>query len=214
MSDTREIRLSAPAADLPGLLEVPPHASGLVLFAHGSGSSRHSSRNNAVARSLRESGLATLLFDLLTEEESADRGNVFDIGLLASRLRGAADWTGEQRGLWRLPLGYFGASTGAAAALVAAADDDRVRGVVSRGGRPDLAGKALARVRAPTLLIVGGEDDACIPLNEQAASQLACEHELVIVPGAAHLFEEPGTLDRVAQLAREWFARHLPAEEV
>jgi len=212
MPDTapeRDVTVATPDADLPGFLDVPSGAAGLVLFAHGSGSSRHSSRNAAVAEQLREAGLATLLFDLLTDAEGADRNNVFDIPLLAFRLRAAADWTRTRRELEWLPLGYFGASTGAAAALLAAPGDDRIRAIVSRGGRPDLAGDALPGVRAPTLLIVGGNDHPCIPLNEQAAERLTCEHELAVVPGATHLFEEPGTLERVADLARDWFQHHL-----
>lgn len=196
---------------LPGVLRRPTTpAVGVVVFAHGSGSSRLSPRNNFVASALGESGLATLLFDLLTEDEAADRANVFDIGLLADRLVLAAEWVARQGAVAGLPLGYFGASTGAAAALVAAAQDPAgCKAVVSRGGRPDLAGAALARVEAPTLLIVGGDDPDVLELNRQAAQQLRCEHRLSVVPGATHLFEEPGTLEAVVDLARHWFLDHL-----
>jgi dienelactone hydrolase len=186
----------------------------VVLFAHGSGSGRHSSRNRYVARLLNQAGLATLLIDLLTaDEEAVDLQTAhlrFDIGLLAQRLVGATDWLTQQPDTRHLRIGYFGASTGAAAALVAAAErPDVVGAVVSRGGRPDLAGPALPLVRAPTLLIVGGNDVPVIGLNRAAFEQLRCEKQLVIVPGATHLFEEPGALDEVARLAREWFERHL-----
>jgi dienelactone hydrolase len=185
-----------------------------VLFAHGSGSSRHSPRNRYVAWLLNEVGLATLLVDLLTsEEEAIDLTTAhlrFDIGLLAGRLIGVTDWLTEHPDTRHLRIGYFGASTGAAAALMAAAERaDVVGAVVSRGGRPDLAGPALTRVKAPTLLIVGGNDFPVIDLNRAALAQLHCEKQLVIVPGATHLFEEPGALDQVAQLAREWFKRYL-----
>jgi pimeloyl-ACP methyl ester carboxylesterase len=194
---------------------VPAGASGVVVFAHGSGSSRHSSRNRFVAGTLQRSGLATLLLDLLTvEEEEEDRstGHLrFDIGLLAGRLVGATEWLRGRPEAAGLPAGYFGASTGAAAALVAAARlPDAVAAVVSRGGRPDLAGDSLARVRAPTLLIVGGADVPVIGLNRAALARLAAPvKELVIVPGATHLFEEPGTLEEVARLAADWFGRYL-----
>jgi pimeloyl-ACP methyl ester carboxylesterase len=186
----------------------------VVLFAHGSGSSRHSPRNRFVARVLREAGLATLLIDLLTaDEEAVDQYTAqlrFDIGLLAQRLVGATDWLLQNRETAGLPIGYFGASTGAAAALVAAAErPDAVAAIVSRGGRPDLAGPALSRVRAPTLLIVGGNDIPVIGLNEEALAQLTTEKRLVIVPGASHLFEEPGALEEVARLAADWFGRYL-----
>jgi len=199
---------------LEGSLEVPPLARGVVLFAHGSGSSRHSARNRAVAAELRRAGLGTLLMDLLTAEEEraeARTGHLrFDIGLLADRLAAAIDWLGSDRATRGLPIGLFGASTGGGAALAAAARrPDAVGAVVSRGGRPDLAGDALPHVRAPTLLIVGGRDEPVIPLNEQAHAALACEKRLEIVPGATHLFEEPGTLERVAALASAWFVRHL-----
>ncbi len=197
---------------LGGFLGVPEEARGLVVFAHGSGSSRFSPRNNFVARELRRAGLATLLFDLLTPEEGEDRRKVFDIPLLAERLLEAAAWARRLPELEALPLGLFGASTGAAAALVAAAERPaEVTAVVSRGGRPDLAGAALARVEAPTLLIVGGLDDVVIELNELARRQMHCTVELRIVPGAGHLFEEPGTPEQVVELARDWFLRWLPA---
>ena len=195
---------------LPGNLTVPADAHALVLFAHGSGSSRLSPRNRAVATALNEQGIATLLFDLLTPEEEEDRTNVFDIRLLADRLIAAVDWIDVQSELARLPLGMFGASTGAAAALVAAAKlRTRVGAVVSRGGRPDLAGAALDRVAAPTLLVVGGLDDVVIELNEQAYVRLHVEKALEIVPGATHLFPEPGALERVIELAADWFRSHL-----
>jgi len=195
---------------LPGNLTVPADAHALVLFAHGSGSSRLSPRNRAVATALNEQGIATLLFDLLTPEEEEDRSNVFDIRLLADRLIAAVDWIDVQSELARLPLGMFGASTGAAAALVAAAKlRTRVGAVVSRGGRPDLAGAALDRVAAPTLLVVGGLDDVVIELNEQAYVRLHVEKALEIVPGATHLFPEPGALERVIELAANWFRSHL-----
>lgn len=196
---------------LAGILGVPERATGLVIFAHGSGSGRLSPRNNQVAAGLREAGLATLLLDLLSPEEERDRRNVFDIPLLASRLSEAADWSRKRRELDRLPIGYFGASTGAAAALASAAKRQDVAAVVSRGGRPDLAADALHAVNAPTLLVVGGADLAVIPLNRSALAQLACEKELVVVPGATHLFEEPGTLEQVVQHAKRWFHRFLSA---
>jgi predicted phosphoribosyltransferase/pimeloyl-ACP methyl ester carboxylesterase len=197
---------------LPGLLAVPLGARGLVLFAHGSGSSRLSSRNQYVAGLLQEAGIATLLFDLLTEPESQDRRNVFDIDLLAQRLQEAADWTRERPELVNLKLGYFGASTGAAAALIAAARRPAdVGAVVSRGGRPDLAMQHLASVKAPTLLIVGGDDEPVIMMNREAHAALECEKELQIIPGATHLFPEPGALEQVAQLAQQWFSRYLAA---
>lgn len=207
----REVVVVAEGVELPGTLGMPPgDPIGAVIFCHGSGSSRHSSRNRFVAERLRGRGLATLLFDLLTEDEGEDRRLVFDIATLADRTRGAADWAGEQGVLRGVRLGLFGASTGAAAALVAAARGADVHAVVSRGGRPDLAGDALGVVRAPTLLLVGGRDQACIPLNQMAYEMLRCEKDLDIVPGATHLFEEPGTLERVAELAGDWFARFLP----
>ncbi len=212
-----EVQIASGRLRLDGALEIPEHPLGLVLFAHGSGSSRHSPRNRRVALTLQRAGMATLLFDLLTKEEGrADEltGHLrFDIGLLAARLGVASDWANRNEPAAGLRLGYFGSSTGAAAALVTAADGKHdVAAVVSRGGRPDLAGDALPRVRAPTLLIVGGDDDAVIQLNEGALARLDCEKRLEIVPGATHLFEEPGALDRVADLAARWFAEHLPQE--
>jgi pimeloyl-ACP methyl ester carboxylesterase len=195
---------------LPGDLSVPERASGLVVFAHGSGSSRLSPRNRFVAETLHRRSLATLLFDLLTDIEAADRSNVFNIGLLANRLLQAIDWSHKQTLLSGLPIGLFGASTGAAAALVTAAERPLdVSAVVSRGGRPDLALSELERVRAPTLLIVGAADLEVLALNRQAYARLACEKRLELVPRATHLFEEAGTLERAAELAREWFADHL-----
>lgn len=191
---------------LQGILRLPPSPLGLVIFAHGAGSSRLSPRNNAVAEALGERGIATLLFDLLTEDEARDRANVFDIGLLGARMAGAVGWARALPATASLPVGLFGASTGAAAALVAAARaPGDIRAVVSRGGRPDLAGAALADVGAPVLLIVGGADHAVIDLNRQAAGRLTCPHRIEIVPGATHLFEEPGTLDQVVKLAGDWF---------
>jgi putative phosphoribosyl transferase len=200
---------------LNGDLVVPDGATGIVLFAHGSGSSRHSPRNRFVAEALQAAGLATLLIDLLTlEEETIDlrsRALRFDIGLLADRLIRATDWIYRSPQISGLSLGYFGASTGAAAALMAAAENPEVaRAVVSRGGRPDLAGEALARVQAPTLLIVGGADYGVIELNQQAAAQLQVENRIEIIRGATHLFEEPGALEQVAKLAAGWFNDHLP----
>ncbi|MFJ6134816.1 alpha/beta family hydrolase [Kitasatospora sp. NPDC092286] len=208
----RELTLAADGVELAGRLTVPAAASGVVVFAHGSGSGRHSPRNRQVAAFLNRAGLATLLFDLLTEDEEPDRRNVFDVELLGARLTAVALRIPRQQATLGLPLGLFGASTGAAAALWAAARlGDRVRAVVSRGGRPDLAAAAdLARTTAPTLLIVGARDGAVIDLNRQARARLRCESELVLVPHAGHLFEEPGTLDRVAELARDWFLRRLP----
>ncbi|GAB4289506.1 MAG: dienelactone hydrolase family protein [Coriobacteriia bacterium] len=195
---------------LEGALSVPETASGVVLFAHGSGSSRLSPRNNAVARRLRASGhFGTLLFDLLTPAEDADRSLRFDIPLLAERLTAATDWLRAQTEIGGLRLGYFGASTGAAAALISAARRDDIGAIVSRGGRPDLAGQALTRVTAPTLLIVGGADPSVLDLNEAALHQLAGPKELHVVEGATHLFEEPGALDEVAEQAGLWFERYL-----
>jgi dienelactone hydrolase len=191
-----------------GILRRPSRPLGLVIFAHGAGSSRLSPRNNRVADRLAERGLGSLLFDLLSDEEAASRGNVFDIPLLGSRVAEAVRWARAQPPLAELPIGLFGASTGAAAAIVAAASEE-VAAVVSRGGRPDLAGPALARVAAPTLLVVGGADYGVIDLNRDAARELRCEHRLEVVPGATHLFEEPGALDRVVELAADWFERHF-----
>jgi putative phosphoribosyl transferase len=201
-----------PGVVLNGDLWLPEDASGLVIFAHGSGSSRFSPRNREVAASLNERGLATLLFDLLSDEEAARRANVFDIELLAARLVAVTRWTQSEPGIEELPLGYFGASTGAAAALCAAAElGSGIGAVVSRGGRPDLGASMLADVRSPTLLIVGGADWQVLQLNEEAAKLLRCEHQLAVVPGATHLFEEPGALERVADLASHWFLAHLGA---
>lgn len=207
---TREVEIPEAGLRLPGTLEVPADALGLVIFAHGSGSSRLSPRNRAVAMALQESGLGTLLFDLLTERESQERANTFDIELLGSRLVAAADWAAQQPEALGLPIGCFGASTGAAAALCAAARrPELVRAVVSRGGRPDLAEPWLARVRAATLLIVGGHDEPVIGLNHIALERLTCHKKLVIVPRATHLFEEPGAMEEVTRLARDWFRRYL-----
>jgi putative phosphoribosyl transferase len=204
----REVRLTP--AGLEGLLGVPPAAKGIVAFAHGSGSGRLSPRNNLVATALREAGLATLLFDLLTAPEAARRENVFDVDLLAGRLVAASAWLGEQPETQGLPVGYFGASTGAAAALVAAARaTTSIGAIVARGGRPDLAETALPNVTAPTLLIVGGNDPLVLDLNRAALAELRCEKRLEIVPLAGHLFEEAGTLDAVIELARGWFVAHL-----
>jgi putative phosphoribosyl transferase len=198
--------------DLPGRLSLPEAAVGLVVFAHGSGSSRHSPRNQFVASVLHESWIGTLLFDLLTVQEADERANVFDINFLSDRLGSALRFVMGHDQTARLPLGLFGASTGAAAALVAAAEEPRVRVVVSRGGRPDLAGPWLERVQAATLLIVGSRDEDVLMLSREAASRLHCEHRLAVVPGATHLFEEPGTLDEAARLAAEWFAQRLTKE--
>jgi putative phosphoribosyl transferase len=199
-----------PPLGLGGNLVCPTKALGLVVFVHGSGSSRFSPRNKAVATALNKAGFATLLFDLLRPEEENDRSKVFDIELLADRLSDAIRWIGANSQISTLPLGLFGASTGAAAALVAAAQlGDRIGAVVSRGGRPDLAGAALARVRAPTLLIVGGNDEVVVALNEQALAKLKAPRALQIVPHATHLFPEPGALESVSQAAIEWFASHL-----
>jgi predicted alpha/beta-hydrolase family hydrolase len=207
------IAIPADEVRLEGELVLPPQARGIVLFAHGSGSSRHSPRNTYVAGVLREAGLGTLLFDLLTTAEDRDYATRFDIPLLTSRLVAATRWILRESLAATLPIGYFGASTGAAAALAAAAEiGTRVGAVVSRGGRPDLAGvAALPQVMAPTLLIVGGRDPAVIALNREAYGQLGCVKMLHIVPGATHLFEEPGTLEQVATLASDWFVRWLGA---
>lgn len=214
-TEQHTVTLAVPeAGHIDGDLVAPDHPRGIILFAHGSGSSRHSPRNRRVAAALREYGFATFLMDLLTEaEERQDAGTAqfrFDIQLLARRLELASTWVAEEPSTARLPLGYFGASTGAAAALVAAAQGaHRADAIVSRGGRPDLAGTALTQVRAATLLIVGGHDQQVLELNEAAAVQLPGPHEIQVVPGATHLFEEPGTLDEVARLAAEWFSAHL-----
>ena len=205
-----EVIVEAGSVGLPGLLGVPEGTQGTVVFAHGSGSSRLSPRNNEVAAELRGAGLATLLFDLLTEAEGRDRANVFDIGLLAERLKEAVAWLDRQPGIAGLPLGCFGASTGAAAALRAGAQlPERVAAVVSRGGRPDLAEAHLPEVTAPTLLIVGELDQAVVEMNRRALGLLGGEKALEIVPGATHLFEEPGAMEEVTRLARDWFVRFL-----
>jgi putative phosphoribosyl transferase len=210
----REVRIPVPGGELRGDLELPEHPVGLVLFAHGSGSSRKSPRNRRVAAVLRGSGLGTLLFDLLSEREEAvdlrTAEHRFDIPLLAQRLEAAADWVASDSEIRALPLGYFGASTGAAAALVAAARRPAgVLAVVSRGGRPDLADRALGEVRSPTLLIVGSEDDEVLALNRQAMARMSAPVELRIVEGATHLFEEPGALDEVSEIAAEWLRATL-----
>jgi len=212
-----EVQILALRAVLPGNLNIPEGAAALVLFAHGSGSSRHSPRNQFVARTLNDAGLATLLFDLLTPEEEAmdmhTREHRFNISLLAEGLVDATNWAKQQERTRDLRVGYFGSSTGGAAALVAAAEiPQHVGAVVSRGGRPDLAGDALPKVQVPTLLIVGGNDDIVIELNEQARDRMRCEVKLEIVPGATHLFEEPGALEKVANLASDWFVNHIGAK--
>lgn len=207
---TADVQIPSDVGALPGTLTVPSAATGLVVFAHGSGSSRHSPRNVAVAERLNDAGLATLLLDLLTAEEAADRSAVFDIPLLASRLAAATAWAGTEPALTDLPLGYFGASTGAGAALWAAADHPRhLRAVVSRGGRPDLAAERLPQVQAPTLLVVGALDTDVLALNRAAQDRLTCPTELAVVSGATHLFEEPGTLEAAGAHAVRWFLRHL-----
>jgi putative phosphoribosyl transferase len=209
-----EVCIPAVGVRLDGNLTIVDGATALVLFVHGSGSSRHSPRNQFVARTLNNAGLGTLLFDLLTPEEEAIDARTaelrFNIKLLAERLVHATKWAKQQHQTRNLRIGYFGSSTGGGAALVAAAEGSQdVGAVVSRGGRPDLADEALPRVKAPTLLIVGGDDDIVIELNEQARDRMRCEVKLEIVPGATHLFEEPGALDRVAQLASDWFVNHI-----
>jgi putative phosphoribosyl transferase len=212
-----EVQIHAGRAVLSGNLNIPENANALVLFAHGSGSSRHSPRNQFVARTLNDVGLATLLFDLLTQEEEAidtqTRELRFNIHLLAERLVHATKWAKQQEETRDLRIGYFGSSTGGAAALVAAVDlPQDIGAVVSRGGRPDLGGEALPKVKAPTLLMVGGNDDIVIELNEQARDRMRCEVKLEIVPGATHLFEEAGALEQVAKLANDWFLLHLKRE--
>ncbi len=214
---TRNVGIPAGNVQLDGELQIPVGASGVVLFAHGSGSSRHSPRNQFVAQTISQAGIGTLLFDLLTREEEAvdlqTRHLRFDIGLLAERLVEATNWLKRESDTWDLNVGYFGASTGGGAALVAAAQlGSDVKAVVSRGGRPDLAGAALPKVTAPTLLIVGERDEPVIEMNEDALAKLNCEKELKIVANATHLFEEPGTLEEAARLATDWFRRHLSAE--
>lgn len=206
----RTVAIPAGRRRLHGILNIPSAAFAVVAFAHGSGSGRFSPRNQFVAQILEEAGLATLLLDLLEEDEAGDRDKVFDIELLAQRLKSAAEWLANDPSTRKFRLGYFGASTGAGAALVAAArDPNTVSAVVSRGGRPDLAAADLPFVQAPTLLIVGGNDDVVLELNRNAFLELRCRKELVIVPGATHLFEEAGALDDVARLARDWFQQYL-----
>ena len=212
-----EVQIDAGRAVLSGNLTIPANTVALVLFAHGSGSSRHSPRNQVVARTLNDAGLGTLLFDLLTPNEEAvdtyTREHRFNIGLLAQRLVHATEWAKQQEETRDLRVGYFGSSTGGGAALVAAAEIPHLVGaVVSRGGRPDLAGDALPKVQAPTLLIVGGQDDIVIELNEMARDQMHCQVKLEIVPRATHLFEEPGALEKVAKQASDWFVSHLGGE--
>ncbi len=214
MMHMNEVHILAGRTILAGNLSIPENATALVLFAHGSGSSRYSPRNQFVARTLNRAGLATLLFDLLTAEEEAIDARTaehrFNIGLLAERLIHATNWAKQQQQTRDLRIGYFGSSTGGGAALVAAAElPQDVDAVVSRGGRPDLAGAALPKVQAPTLLIVGGEDDVVIEFNEQARAQMQCEVKLEIIPGATHLFEEPGALEQIAKLASDWFRDHI-----
>jgi len=209
----REVEIPAAGRRIRGTLRLGAESGGVVAFAHGSGSSRFSPRNQFVARMLERAGLGTLLIDLLEEDEAEDRARVFDIDLLAKRLLAASEWLAHQPETEGLPKGYFGASTGAAAALLAAArQPEMVAAVVSRGGRPDLAHEALAQVQAPTLLIVGGQDEVVLELNRQALEQLRCRKQLVVIPGATHLFPEPGALEEVARLAQDWFRRHLIGE--
>ncbi len=204
------VHIPADSVTLEGALAIPAHAQGLVVFAHGSGSSRFSPRNNFVAQVLRQAGIGTLLLDLLTEQEDAVYATRFDIGLLTDRLLSTTHWMHKQPGTQHLAIGYFGASTGAAAALKAAAAlGASIGAVVSRGGRPDLAEEALSRVQSPTLLIVGSNDTTVLRLNREALAKLSGEKELVVVPGATHLFEEPGALEEVAQEATQWFTRYL-----
>jgi len=207
---SREASIPSKGTTLLGTVAVPAEPVGVVAFAHGSGSSRSSPRNTRVATGLNEAGVATLLFDLLTADEELDRRNVFDVSLLAARLLAATCWLETEPELYGLSVGYFGASTGAAAALWAAAEHPRPVAVVSRGGRPDLVAERLGRVRAPTLLIVGGLDEVVLELNRSALQLLPDHAELRVVPGATHLFEERGALDEVRRLAREWFVRYLP----
>jgi putative phosphoribosyl transferase len=214
MMHTDDVHIPAGRAIFTGNLSIPENATALVLFAHGSGSSRYSPRNQFVARTLNNAGLGTLLFDLLTPEEglidARTREHRFNIGMLAERLIHATNWAKQQQQTRNLRIGYFGSSTGGGAALVAAVElPQDVDAVVSRGGRPDLAGAALPKVQAPTLLIVGGEDDFVIELNEQARAQMQCEVKLEIIPGATHLFEEPGALEQIAKLAGNWFRDHI-----
>ncbi len=209
-SHTSEVTISDESVTLPGILAVPDVATGMVIFAHGSGSSRLSPRNAAVAEALNRAGFATLLFDLLTLNEADDRAKVFDIPLLAERLELATSWVRERPELRSLPIGYFGASTGAGAALMAASElGDVVVAIVSRGGRPDLAGRTLQFVHAPTLLIVGGQDSEVLTLNSRAYDTLSSQRRLTVVPGATHLFEEAGAMESVTRLGIEWFTKYL-----
>ena len=209
-NNKKDVVIPADGVSLYGILEIPHQSRGVVIFAHGSGSGRFSPRNNFVAQILQDASIATLLVDLLEESESLNRQKVFDIDLLANRLLSNAHWLRHLPDMQGLMIGYFGASTGAAAALQAAAREPiEIAAVVSRGGRPDLAMEYLHLVQAPTLLIVGGNDKPVIPLNETAFARLTCPKELVIVPGSTHLFEEPGALDKVAQLARDWFIKYF-----
>ena len=204
---SKEVKLIAGSIHLPGYLTLPKDGLGIVIFAHGSGSSRLSPRNLQVAQRFNQAGLGTLLFDLLTQEEALDRENVFNIPFLAHRLVGATEWIRSQKSIENLPIGYFGASTGGAAALWAAADlGDEIAAIVSRGGRPDLAIPRLKEVKAPTLLIVGGHDEAVIEMN-QVALEFLSHGIFQIIPGASHLFEEPGTLEAVAEVSKKWFTR-------
>lgn len=209
-SHEHQVRISRDRISLEGILGLPDKPAGVVVFAHGSGSGRFSPRNNLVARHLQQHGLATLLLDLLTPDEAEDRRKVFDIDLLADRLLLAKAWLTEEPRTKHLGIGYFGASTGAGAALQAAArEPSNIRAVVSRGGRPDLAERYLSRVTAPTLLLIGGWDEPVIEMNQSAFELLTCEKKMIIVPGATHLFEEPGTLEQVAEHACKWFQRHV-----
>ncbi len=204
------IFIKAGPVQLEGMLEIPKDAKGVVLFAHGSGSSRHSKRNKYVASVLGASGIGTLLFDLLTVKEAEDRANVFNIDMLAQRLLYATEWIINNPETKNLPIGYFGASTGAAAAIKAAViTSSNIRAIVSRGGRPDMVGSALQKVKSPTLLIVGGNDFGVLELNMEAYNELRCEKDIKIIPGATHLFEEPGTLEEVARLASDWFLKQF-----
>ncbi|WII72385.1 alpha/beta hydrolase [Bdellovibrio sp. 22V] len=209
----KEIEIPSGDLRLKGILGLPEWVTSIVIFAHGSGSSRWSSRNNFVAHVLQKRGLGTLLMDLLTEEESNDRNKVFDVELLAERLQAAKKYLSTQAKTKNLPVAYFGASTGAAAALTAAAHDRTIFAVVSRGGRPDLAEPNLKKVKAPTLLIVGGNDPEVMTLNKKALAQMKCEKQLIVVSGATHLFEESGTLEQVTHHAVGWFLQHLPLEK-
>ena len=210
MAEEKQVKIPADSVKLEGILTIPRYALSLVIFAHGSGSSRLSPRNRLVAEVLQKAGIGTLLFDLLTVQEDEVYENRFDIPLLARRLKAATLWAKGQPGLAKLRVGYFGASTGTAVALVVAADlGKEIKAIVSRGGRPDLAGNALGKAMAPTLLVVGGEDHAVIELNKKAYDMITTEKHLKIVPGATHLFEEPGTLEEAARLAADWFRKYL-----